>query len=187
VLLRLALLFVERDDLDTQRRTAQLALTQMAYQDGLTLLANRRALYEAMGEAIASDEGATALLFIDLDGFKRVNDEQGHLAGDVVLREAATRLRRTVRAEDLVARHGGDEFVVLLRRLPAEQATELAEQTADRVSSALVDPITTHGATFSISCSIGIALHPRDGASPDELIRSADERMYQDKEHRKQG
>jgi len=181
VLLRLSLLFVERDDLDTQRRTAQLALTQMAYQDGLTLLANRRALYEAMGEAIASDEGTTALLFIDLDGFKRVNDEQGHLAGDAVLREAAARLRRTVRAEDLVARHGGDEFVVLLRGLPPDQATELSEQTADRVSSALVDPITTHGATFSISCSIGIALHPRDGASPDELIRSADERMYQRK------
>jgi hypothetical protein len=90
VLLRLSLLFVERDELDLQRRAAQLALTQMAYQDGLTQLANRRALYESMGEAMAKAHGrATGLLFVDLNGFKAVNDTHGHAAGDAVLADVA--------------------------------------------------------------------------------------------------
>jgi diguanylate cyclase (GGDEF)-like protein len=181
VLTRMALLFVERDELDVARREAQQALKQIAYHDGLTQLANRRSLYEAIAEAIAAGGGGTALLFVDLDGFKAVNDQYGHMAGDAVLAEVAGRLRRAVRGEDLVARHGGDEFVVLLRPLPQDHAGELAVQAADRVRAALADPIDTPVAQFSITASIGIALHPRDGTSPDQLIRVADDRMYQSK------
>jgi diguanylate cyclase (GGDEF)-like protein len=181
VLTRMALLFVERDQLDVARREAQQALKQIAYHDGLTQLANRRSLYEAIAEAIAAGGGGTALLFVDLDGFKAVNDEHGHMAGDAVLAEVAGRLRRAVRGEDLVARHGGDEFVVLVRGLPPDQAGELAVQAADRVRAALSDPIDTPVAQFSITASIGTALHPRDGTSPDQLIRVADDHMYQSK------
>ena len=165
----MALLFVERDELDVARREAQQALKQIAYHDGLTQLANRRSLYEAIAEAIAAGGGGTALLFVDLDGFKAVNDEHGHMAGDAVLAEVAGRLRRAVRGEDLVARHGGDEFVVLLRGLPPDQAGQLAAQAADRVGAALADPIDTPVAQFAITASIGIALHPHDGTSPDQL------------------
>lgn len=182
VLLRLSLLFVERDELDVQRRAAQLALKQMAYHDGLTQLANRRSLYESMAESIALDDGnTTALLFIDLDGFKAVNDQHGHEAGDAVLTDVAARLRRAVRGHDLVARHGGDEFVVLLCGLPGDQADALALQTGTRIREALAAPIATPIASFSISASLGVALHPRDGLTPDALIRCADQRMYEQK------
>jgi diguanylate cyclase (GGDEF)-like protein len=183
VLLRLSLLFVERDELDVAKRTAQQALKQMAYHDGLTQLANRRALYEAMAQATsqADVDTATALLFIDLNGFKQVNDEHGHMAGDEVLTEVAYRLRKAVRGDDFAARHGGDEFVVLLRGLPPEKAEELAEQTGTRIRAALNEPIETAVASFPIGASIGIAIYPRDGASPDDLIKVADERMYRHK------
>jgi diguanylate cyclase (GGDEF)-like protein len=182
VLLRLALLFVERDELDVAKRAAQHALKQMAYHDGLTQLANRRALYDAMAAATEAPEGeATALLFIDLDGFKQVNDVHGHVAGDAVLTEVGARIRKAVRGDDFAARHGGDEFVVLLRGLPIDRVEQLAEQTAARITEALALPIKTAAATFPLGASIGIAVHPRDGASPDELIRVADERMYRAK------
>jgi diguanylate cyclase len=182
VLLRLSLLFVERDELDLQRRAAQMALTQMAYQDGLTQLANRRALYESMAEAMEqAGDRSTGLLFVDLDGFKAVNDTYGHAAGDEVLAEVAQRLRGTVRGGDLVARHGGDEFVVLLRGLPAGRADELALQRANHIREALGAPITTGAGEFALSASIGLAMHPRDGATPDDLIRVADQRMYEAK------
>ena len=182
VLLRLALLFVERDQIDGERRTAQQALTVMAYRDGLTQLANRAALYDSMATALTEgDEHSTALLFIDLDGFKQVNDQYGHLVGDAVLREVANRLGKAVRGDDLVARHGGDEFVVLLRRLPADQAESRAALTMERVVSAVAQPIDTGSVSVTLAASVGVAIHPRDGDSPDALIRRADERMYERK------
>ena len=184
VLLRLSLLFVERDELDVQRRAAQLALKQMAYHDGLTQLANRRSLYEAMTAAIAgAGDGMTALLFLDLDGFKAVNDTHGHAVGDTVLTDVAARLRTVVRGDDLVARHGGDEFVVLLRALPAAKADELAERTAARIRESLAAPVETEAGAFPLTASIGTAVHPRDGRTADELIRTADRRMYEAKRH----
>jgi diguanylate cyclase (GGDEF)-like protein len=132
----------------------------------------------ALGEG---DEHSTALLFIDLDGFKQVNDQHGHLVGDAVLREVANRLGKAVRGDDLVARHGGDEFVVLLRRLPADQAESHAAMTMERVVSAVAKPIDTGSVSVTLAASVGVAIHPRDGDSPDALIRHADERMYERK------
>jgi diguanylate cyclase (GGDEF)-like protein len=182
VLLRLSLLFVERDHIDGERRTAQQALTVMAYRDGLTQLANRAALYDSMATALGEgDQHSTALLFIDLDGFKQVNDQHGHLVGDAVLREVAKRLGDAVRGDDLVARHGGDEFVVLLRRLPVDEAEARATLTMERVISAVAQPIDTGSVSVTLAASVGVAIHPRDGDSPDALIRHADERMYERK------
>jgi diguanylate cyclase len=182
VLLRLSLLFVERDQLDSERRSAQRALKQMAYHDGLTQLANRRSLYEALSEATAAADGtAAALLFIDLDGFKQVNDEHGHMVGDAVLTQVAARLRQAVREDDLVARHGGDEFVILLRGLPHEEARARSLQAADRVRAALAEPIQALTVTVELAGSIGVAVHPHDGETPDHLVRQADMRMYAQK------
>jgi len=182
VLLRLALLFVERDLIDGERRTAQQALTVMAYRDGLTQLANRAALYDSMAAALSEAGGhSTALLFIDLDQFKQVNDHHGHLVGDAVLREVASRLSAAVRGDDLVARHGGDEFVVLLRGLPSDQAENRAVLTMERIAASVARPIDTGSVSVTVAASTGIAIHPRDGSSPDELIRHADLRMYDQK------
>jgi diguanylate cyclase (GGDEF)-like protein len=181
VLLRLALLFVERDQIDGERRTAQRALTVMAYRDGLTQLANRSALYDSLAASLGDDDRATALLFIDLDGFKQVNDVHGHLVGDAVLREVAKRLSGAVREADLVARHGGDEFVVLLRGLQSDEAMSRAEQTVQRITSAVAGPIDTGAVRVSVAASVGVAVHPGDGTTPDALIRVADERMYERK------
>jgi len=181
VLLRLSLLFVERDQIDGERRTAQRALTVMAYRDGLTQLANRSALYDSLGVALGADDRSMALLFIDLDGFKQVNDLHGHLVGDAVLREVAKRLTGAVREADLVARHGGDEFVVLLRDLQSVEASSRAEQTVQRIKTAVASPIDTGSVSVSVAASVGIAVYPGDGDSPDALIRAADERMYERK------
>jgi diguanylate cyclase (GGDEF)-like protein len=124
---------------------------------------------------------ACAALFIDLDGFKQVNDQHGHLVGDAVLREVAKRLGDAVRGDDLVARHGGDEFVVLLRRLPVDEAEARATLTMERVISAVAQPIDTGSVSVTLAASVGVAIHPRDGDSPDALIRHADERMYERK------
>jgi diguanylate cyclase (GGDEF)-like protein len=182
VLLRLSLLFVERDQIDGERRSAQRALTVMAYRDGLTQLANRSALYDSLSAALkAEDDRSTALLFIDLDGFKQVNDVHGHLVGDAVLKEVAGRLGDAVRQTDLVARHGGDEFVVLLRDVPRDEAESRAEITVERIKSLVATPVDTGDFHIEVTASIGVAIHPRDGATPDELIRHADVRMYQQK------
>jgi diguanylate cyclase len=182
VLLRLSLLFVERDRIDGERRTAQKALTVMAYRDGLTQLANRAALYDSIAAALRdTDDQSTALLFIDLDGFKQVNDQHGHLVGDAVLTEIARRLSGAVRGDDMVARHGGDEFVVLLRHLPADQADERAALTLERIATAVSAPIEISSLSVSVGASVGTSIYPRDGSSPDELIRHADQRMYERK------
>jgi diguanylate cyclase (GGDEF)-like protein len=182
VLFRLALLFVERDLIDGERRTAQQALTVMAYRDGLTQLANRAALYDTMAAALREgEERSTALLFLDLDGFKQVNDQHGHLVGDAVLKEVAKRLSDAVRGDDLVARHGGDEFVVLLRRLPHDEAESRAALTIKRIVDAVAEPIASPSGSVSVAASVGVAIHPRDGDSPDRLIRRADLRMYEQK------
>jgi diguanylate cyclase (GGDEF)-like protein len=134
-----------------------------------------------LAASLGDDDRATALLFIDLDGFKQVNDVHGHLVGDAVLREVAKRLSGAVREADLVARHGGDEFVVLLRGLQSDEAMSRAEHTVERITSAVGGPIDTGAVRVSVAASVGIAVHPGDGTTPDALIRVADERMYERK------
>ena len=119
--------------------------------------------------------GALAVLFIDLDGFKRINDELGHSAGDAVLTLAADRLRQCARDSDTVARFGGDEFAILTELLAAPEDIEII---ADRVVRAMQAPFDIDGRPAVISCSVGVALHRQGDQLADDLLHSADEAMY---------
>jgi diguanylate cyclase (GGDEF)-like protein len=152
-----------------------------ASHDPLTGLANRTLLNSVIDEAIQVAEGTTALLLLDLDHFKEINDTLGHAAGDLVLVEVARRLRRAVRGSDLVARLGGDEFAVLLTGLGDP---EQAEPVASQLLAALNQPVEYEGLHLSVDASIGIACHPQDALEPEELFRRCDVAMYQAKTDR---
>ena len=149
-----------------------------ASHDPLTGLANRTLLNSVINEAMNEAEGTTALLLLDLDHFKEINDTLGHAAGDLVLVEVARRLRRAVRGSDLVARLGGDEFAVLLTGLGGP---EQAEPVASQLLAALNQPVDYEGLHLSVDASIGIACHPDDAVEPEELFRRCDVAMYQAK------
>ncbi|TAG73014.1 MAG: GGDEF domain-containing protein [Burkholderiales bacterium] len=164
-------------DVSSRVEAAQ-QLLHFATHDVLTGLGNRRALTERLVQAIARAErtgDAVAVLFIDLDGFKQINDAHGHSAGDAVLREVATRLRAVARASDFVARLGGDEFVILL---DAEVGAETASLVAERVLAALSPLISLSAGNAPIGASIGIAMHPPLSNRAVDLIRQADAAMY---------
>jgi diguanylate cyclase (GGDEF)-like protein len=152
-----------------------------ASHDPLTGLANRTLLNSVITEAMAAADGTTALLLLDLDHFKEINDTLGHAAGDLVLIEVAHRLRRAVRGSDLVARLGGDEFAVLLTGLADP---EQAEPVATQLLAALNQPVEYEGLHLSVDGSIGIACHPDDAGTSDELFRRCDVAMYQAKADR---
>jgi diguanylate cyclase (GGDEF)-like protein len=116
-----------------------------------------------------------ALLYIDLDGFKAVNDSQGHKAGDSLLKEAAARIKNNIRASDTSARLGGDEFAVILNSLNTPVTAEIV---AKKILETLAEPIDINGRKNYIGASIGISLYPDNGRSSDELIQRADEAMY---------
>lgn len=184
VLVRLSILFVERDRIDARRQHAEAALRQMAYNDALTTLPNRTAILRSIDELIATpDVGQFAVLFVDLDRFKSINDRFGHAAGDSVLRDTAQRLSRVVRERDTVARHGGDEFVILLRELPDDSQAVLSSMM-DRIQRAVADahelhhPNSHQRTIATVEASIGVALYPTDGTTTDALIHHADKRMY---------
>jgi len=175
-----------------QRREAQLrrevlALTaaeqrllHVGLHDPLTDLPNRRLLLERIEHALARADrhrSMTAVLYVDLDHFKEINDEWGHEAGDALLVEVAQRLRAQVRGGDTVARLGGDEFVLVLEDVTAD----IAAERAHAVLVALQNPIDLGGRVCHISASIGIALAPRDGLDAVTLLRHADEAMYRAK------
>jgi diguanylate cyclase (GGDEF)-like protein len=125
---------------------------------------------------------SVAVLFIDLDGFKAVNDHFGHAFGDRLLQEVAVRLRECVREDDLVARVGGDEFVLLLPYLrQPDDADRIARKLAERVA----EPLELDGRVLRVGTSVGIAFFPRDGDDEDGLLTSADSAMYRAKEQRK--
>ncbi|MBN3858842.1 diguanylate cyclase [Paraburkholderia sp. Ac-20340] len=170
--------YVMSHDVTEQRRTEQ-RLRENALIDPLTGLANRRALEEELGATLA-EASPFALCFIDLDGFKGINDRFGHDTGDALLREVANRLTSTVRAGDFVSRLGGDEFVVLSRGV-TEAAS--AERIAQAICQTLARPVVAGGQMVEASASVGVLLHDTDetGVRPDEPLSLADAAMYEAK------
>jgi diguanylate cyclase (GGDEF)-like protein/PAS domain S-box-containing protein len=157
-------------------------LTQMAYYDSLTELPNRTLLADRLIQGIAQTRRTASLMaicYLDLDGFKPVNDTWGHGAGDMVLVEIANRMRQIVRGGDTVARLGGDEFVLLLLGFSSETECEEAIRRLQRQISL---PLTILPEAISISASIGVTLFPNDEEDPDTLLRHADQAMYRAKQ-----
>lgn len=162
----------------SEQRAMQCAIEHQASHDSLTGLANRAALDRRLGEALAGDAAErhpVGVLFIDLDFFKSINDAVGHRTGDAVLIEVARRLSGAVREHDLVARFGGDEFVVVIE----DADEEVARECATRISEALRQPVIWEGERYYVTSSIGIALSP--SPDPEELLARADAAMYQAK------
>ena len=165
----------------TDRKQAEQRIHHLAHHDPLTGLANRMALEMRLDQAIAEaarNARKVALLFIDLDRFKTVNDSLGHAVGDLMLIEIAGRLTERLRGSDIVARLGGDEFVVVLPELPDAGHAALVAQT---LLEDMARPIKTESAELHTSGSIGIAIFPDDGGQVDALMQSADTAMYEAK------
>jgi len=163
------------------RLDAQARIHHLAHHDALTGLPNRAAFTERADDLLASaraDGRPLALLFLDLDHFKRVNDSLGHPVGDMLLQTVAGRITATLREADLVSRFGGDEFVLLLHG----DATETAvAEVATRLLAAVGAPLNVEGSSISVTPSIGVALFPAHGSSAAELIKHADTAMYRAK------
>lgn len=160
----------------------QQRIEHMALHDALTGLPNRVLLEDRIDMALARmnrEEGGLALLFVDLDGFKRVNDTLGHAMGDRLLETIARRVRAVLRESDTLARWGGDEFVVLLE---ADAPCEAARAVAEKMLQAVRQPVQLGGETVTVSASIGVACAPRDGRDAQTLLRRADEALYEAKE-----
>ncbi|MFO1417106.1 MAG: EAL domain-containing protein [Methylotetracoccus sp.] len=154
----------------------------LATHDPLTELPNRTLLQDRMSQAIAQARRADtcfAVLFVDLDGFKKINDGMGHSVGDQLLKDVAARLRGVIRAHDTAARWGGDEFVVLLEQLTQE---DVATEVAVRMLQSLTEPFHYDGQVLFVTPSIGISLYPKDGLAADTLLSRADAAMYRVKE-----
>jgi diguanylate cyclase (GGDEF)-like protein len=160
-------------------------LARLAMFDALTGLPNRTLIEDRLERAIAAQKRnsstVSALLFADLDDFKRINDDHGHRAGDAVLQGAAERASNAVRGVDSVGRWGGDELIVVLENAGRDRIPELIE----RVRRAIETPIEYAGLKLQVGVSIGVAIVPDDGDGVQDLIRRADRRMYEDKQKRK--
>jgi diguanylate cyclase (GGDEF)-like protein/PAS domain S-box-containing protein len=156
-------------------------LTHQAYHDGLTGVANRALFRDRLDQTIAIAarvRSSFAVVMLDLDGFKAVNDSLGHDTGDELLTAVARRLEETLRPGDTIARLGGDEFALLLEGACEQEAIEVATRLLARVS----EPVDVESRQLSVGASAGIAVHPRDGGEADELVRRADIAMYAAKE-----
>jgi diguanylate cyclase (GGDEF)-like protein len=168
---------IESQLIDNQQR-----LGRLANHDPLTDLPNRAYLAKHLPQAIAAAKRngtSLAVLFLDLDRFKHINDTRGHETGDKLLRAVAQRLREAVRGDDVVVRMGGDEFLVVMSAI--KSATQVNE-TAARITAALAQSIDVDGRPLVATVSIGVSLFPRDGETVDALMRHADSAMYQAKE-----
>ncbi len=168
----------------TTRIEAEEALARQATQDGLTGLANHSHLLRQLQTSLhaASLSGrAVAVLFIDLDGFKAVNDTHGHAAGDSVLIQVAERLRATLRASDLICRNGGDEFVAVLDDLDPLDAARIADRAGRDVTTSLQRPFVAGPGSMTLSGSVGVAVYPHQATTADRLLALADSDMYQTK------
>jgi len=165
----------------SERKLAERRIAHLAGHDPLTGIANRLRFGELFGETLARARRyghRFALLFVDLDRFKAVNDGYGHLVGDRLLVEATGRMHACLRASDTLGRRGGDEFVVLL---PEIDVARDAEAVAEKIRAALAQPFVLDGRALCISTSIGIVLYPEHGDDEDTLMRRADEAMYRAK------
>lgn len=171
--------FCFRDITDIKKN--QELLKHQAFHDSLTGLPNRSFLTESLEHAIKiakRNKHRTAVLFIDLDDFKKINDTAGHEQGDLFLKDVSTRIQSTLRESDILGRLGGDEFLIILEDITNQnQAIEIH----DRILKLFEKPFSIQGNQYVVTCSIGISLYPQDGLYPDELIRKADMAMYQAK------
>jgi len=165
----------------SERHAAQERIRQLAYYDPLTGLPNRTLLEDRVGQALVAaerDGKQAAILFIDLDHFKKINDSLGHFSGDQMLVQVAQRLLACLRRMDTVARLGGDEFVVLLSEVTLAGATDVAR----KILASVARPYAIEGHELSVTPSLGISLFPQDGSDFEALLKHADTAMYQAKE-----
>jgi diguanylate cyclase (GGDEF)-like protein len=157
-----------------------------AYHDELTRLPNRRLLRDRLDQALAQaarQHKEVALLLLDLDGFKSINDRLGHARGDQLLQAVAQRLQLSVRAADTACRYGGDEFVVMLPEVDSPGTTDAV---AGKLRSAMDAPYRIDGFEIRVAASIGSVVYPHDGHTYEHLIRKADERLYRAKPQARQ-
>lgn len=182
-----AAIALQRLRLEAQLKAERDRYEHLAGHDALTGLPNRMLFQDRLEQALARArrrEAIVGLVFLDLDGFKEVNDTLGHDAGDELLRVLATRLAGTLRAEDTLARLGGDEFAVILSELAH---VEDAEQVVKKLLDTLEEPLALRGQTVKVSGSFGISLYPIDATSPGELLKYADIALYRVKGEGKRG
>jgi diguanylate cyclase (GGDEF)-like protein/PAS domain S-box-containing protein len=166
----------------SDRKRAEEQIEFHAYHDVLTHLPNRKLFTDRLRHSLTRakrNSKSVAVMFIDIDHFKTINDTLGHTAGDELLLEMARRLRECVRDDDTVARLGGDEFTIILSEL---RHPEDAVNVAQKILAAVQEPLSIGGMPVAVSASIGIALYPNDGADPESLLRNADSAMYRAKE-----
>ncbi len=166
----------------TERKQAEQQISFMAYHDKLTGLPNRSLLFDRLSQAMSQakrDRKFVALLFVDLDGFKAINDRHGHEAGDAILKMAAQRFLACVRAVDTVSRFGGDEFAIVLGALDdPQQARSVAEKIVQAFAQGMTLP---DGCECSVGASVGISIYPEHGSAMDDLMMAADHAMYDSK------
>jgi diguanylate cyclase (GGDEF)-like protein/PAS domain S-box-containing protein len=172
----------------TERKIAEETICFQAYHDLLTKLPNRALLRDRLSLAINQakrDKENLAVMFLDLDRFKNINDSLGHMIGDELLQQVSTRLKDCIRQADTLARFGGDEFTLMLTKL--KDAREDASKLANKITDTLKQPFIIDGHELYVSTSIGIALYPQDGTNMDSLIKHADVAMYHVKGQGKNG
>jgi diguanylate cyclase (GGDEF)-like protein/PAS domain S-box-containing protein len=165
----------------TDIKNSERKLWQLAHHDALSNLPNRLLLNARLDHAMQRAHRTStklALLFIDLDRFKNINDSMGHQVGDELLRDVSRRLQAAVHEDDTVARLGGDEFVVLLEDIPD---ANVSRRIANRIIERLSDPVTVRGKSLVVTASIGVSLYPEDGQDSETLLKNADAAMYQAK------
>ncbi|WP_187254561.1 EAL domain-containing protein [Alkalicoccus halolimnae] len=166
----------------TDRREAEKQIEKMAYYDTLTALPNRRLFHLRLNESLkdrAQDGKHLAVMMIDLDRFKIINDSLGHNAGDIILKEVTSRLKQKIDMSSTLARLGGDEFILLL---PLATSTEEVAAICRNLQNSMLLPFHVEGQMFNLSISIGVSLFPEDGTSSNTLIKNADIAMYRSKE-----
>ena len=175
----------------TEAKTSEESIRKLAYYDPLTELPNRSLFHDRLLQALQRanrNRRYIAILFMDLDGFKAVNDSLGHAQGDHLLTEAASRLKECIRSDDTVARMGGDEFTIILNALTDREAAEnAAAQVASKIIDIINKPFMLQDKEVRIGVSIGISLYPDDAINEDELIKLADTAMYHAKQAGKNG